>query len=115
MVAGRTTTASGDPMHGQECGPDQCGSNYGAGRIRGGNRTSSPPSPRETMGHRPLSRIAVFAVIVAPVLAMELFGARVCAGDQTQPNRPQASYTETIPGSAVRFEMVAIPGGAFRM
>ena len=34
------------------------------------------------------------------------------ADESTPPARPmQANYTETIPGSDVRFEMVAIPGG----
>ena len=28
---------------------------------------------------------------------------------------PGASYTETIPGTAVTFEMVAVPGGTFKM
>jgi formylglycine-generating enzyme required for sulfatase activity len=28
-------------------------------------------------------------------------------------DEPTKTYTETIPGSAVRFEMIAIPGGTF--
>src|SRR4051812_12054142 len=30
-------------------------------------------------------------------------------------DEPRKTYTETIPGSAVRFEMIAIPGGTFLM
>src|SRR4051794_35657656 len=30
-------------------------------------------------------------------------------------DEPAKTYTETIPGSAVRFEMIAIPGGTFLM
>ncbi|WP_165248486.1 formylglycine-generating enzyme family protein [Paludisphaera soli] len=37
----------------------------------------------------------------------------VAAGAEEPAPRPHADYTETIPGSDVRFPMVAIPGGTF--
>jgi len=41
------------------------------------------------------------------------FAACLAAGAEEPAPRPHSTYTETIPGSAVTFEMVAIPGGTF--
>jgi hypothetical protein len=38
-----------------------------------------------------------------------------CFAVAVRADEPAKTYTETIPGSAVRFEMIAIPGGRFAM
>lgn len=53
--------------------------------------------------------------LVAAALAFAAFSDSLRAGDPVTSARPHSNYAETIPGSAVRFEMVAIAGGAFRM
>ncbi len=59
------------------------------------------------------SRLAIAGLLIASLLA---FGVRA----QDDPARAKAaealkSYTETIPGASVTFDMVAIPGGSFFM
>jgi formylglycine-generating enzyme required for sulfatase activity len=55
---------------------------------------------------RILRLVWLVAIVAAPARA-----------EDPVPPQPQAhrNYTETIPGTSVRFDMVAIPGGTFRM
>ncbi len=65
-----------------------------------------------------LSAFLVFAVLLATLaLTLGLLSAAPVP-PETNPSiepAPHKSYTETIPGSKVRFDMVAIPGGVFWM
>jgi len=48
-------------------------------------------------------------------LALAVAAANLLARVSAQPRAPHASYTETIPGTKITFDMVAIPGGTFVM
>ncbi len=49
------------------------------------------------------------------VVALLSLGAAVLAAQPAPKAAPAAAYTETIPGSTVSFDMVAVPGGTFTM
>src|SRR5437870_3741161 len=59
-------------------------------------------------------RLTVFACTSVMVVAVYLSVPRAAEAPEQERDAPR-SYTESIPGSDVRFDMVGIPGGTFIM
>src|SRR5438552_12328636 len=51
--------------------------------------------------------------VLASILSAALYAA--AAAERQSPTASTTNYTETIPGTAVKFDMVFIPGGTFKI